>query len=96
MLTAIEHFHRDKGPWNQNGGYEYPIVLIATAVGLAGAGPGRLSLDVAFGSRRRGAAWAAFAVGAGSFGAYVVDRLAERNRPDPVRLPVTVPERAAA
>lgn len=96
MLTAIEHVHRDKGPWNQNGGYEYPVVLIATAVGLAGTGPGRFSLDAAIGLKWRGAAWAAFAIGGGSLGAYLVEQLAARNRPDPVRLPVSEPERAAA
>ncbi len=96
MLTAIERVHRAKGPWNQNGGYEYPAVLIGLVLALAEAGAGPVSADRVLGHGRRGAAWAALAFGGGSLGAYVVDRVAERNRPEPSRLHAAEPERAAA
>jgi putative oxidoreductase len=96
MLTAIERVHRDKGPWNQNGGYEYPAVLIGVALAIAEAGPGPVSLDRLLGHRHRGIAWAALAFGAGSFGAYAVDRIAQRNRPAPTQLRPAEQERAAA
>ncbi len=45
MLVAIVKVHAPKGLWSQNGGFEYPLVLIALmlAVGLIGAG--RYALD---------------------------------------------------
>ena len=96
MLTAIQRVHRDKGPWVQNGGYEYPAVLIGLALALTEAGPGPLALDRFVGRRHKGVAWAAFALGAGSLGAYAVDRIAARNLPEPTRLHAADQERAAA
>jgi predicted MFS family arabinose efflux permease len=52
-------------------------------------------LTACSGIATKGVAWAALAFGGGSLGAYVVDRVAERNRPEPTRLPVAA-ERAAA
>jgi putative oxidoreductase len=49
MLTAIATVHWRNGFWNSAGGYEYPLVIWATAVGLAATGPGRYSLDRAIG-----------------------------------------------
>lgn len=49
MLVAIVSVHWSKGYWLSNGGYEYNLVLIAAAVGVAAIGPGRFSLDRAFG-----------------------------------------------
>ena len=43
--------HVDKGFFNGNGGFEYPFVLGWSAAALALTGPGRLSLDHAFGHR---------------------------------------------
>lgn len=45
MVVAIAKVHGPKGFFNQNGGYEYNLVLIIAAVTLALAGPGRLSLE---------------------------------------------------
>lgn len=45
MLMAIARVHASKGPWVQNGGYEYPLVNVAVAVGVALAGPGAYALD---------------------------------------------------
>jgi putative oxidoreductase len=58
MLTAIRTVHSSKGPWVRNGGYEYPVVMLAALFELAGAGPGRLSLDAPFRRERRGTRWA--------------------------------------
>jgi putative oxidoreductase len=49
MLNAIGSVHWSKGFWNSNGGYEFPLVMLASAVGIAAVGPGRFSLDRALG-----------------------------------------------
>jgi putative oxidoreductase len=49
MLVAIWTVHRPKGFFNHAGGFEYNLVLIAVALGLAFMGPGRHSLDAALG-----------------------------------------------
>ncbi|MDA8409188.1 MAG: DoxX family protein [Treponema sp.] len=45
MLVAIVSAHKGKGLWNTNGGYEYPLLLIAGAIALALTGAGSISLD---------------------------------------------------
>ena len=49
MLVAILKVHAGKGFWNNQGGYEYNLVLsaLATVLGLVGAGA--FSLDALFG-----------------------------------------------
>jgi putative oxidoreductase len=69
MLTAIYRVHGKKGPWLNDGGYEYNLVLIAAALALAEVGPGGLSLDGALGRERSGSGWALAALGAGVLGA---------------------------
>lgn len=49
MLTAIITVHWHKGFWNSNGGIEFPLVNLATALGVALIGPGAYSLDAALG-----------------------------------------------
>jgi putative oxidoreductase len=44
MLVAIKTVHLAKGVWNTNGGYEYPLTLIAIAAVLAATGPGAYTL----------------------------------------------------
>ncbi|MBB6731415.1 DoxX family protein [Cohnella zeiphila] len=44
MLGAIK-VHAKNGLWVASNGMEYPLVLIAVAVGVALAGPGSYSLD---------------------------------------------------
>lgn len=44
MLVAIKTVHLSKGPWNSDGGYEYPLTLIAVALFLAANGPGAYTL----------------------------------------------------
>ena len=49
MATAIALVHWSKGFWNTKGGYEFPLLLFATAVALTATGPGRFSIDRAIG-----------------------------------------------
>lgn len=85
MATAIRKVHWANGVWNASGGYEYNLVLITALAALAEAGPGRLSLDHAFGIERRGTRWALGAVALGAAASYVTTelgrRMAEQQRP---------------
>jgi putative oxidoreductase len=49
MLIAIATVHWAKGFWVTAGGFEYNLAIIAAAIGIAAAGPGRFSLDRAAG-----------------------------------------------
>jgi putative oxidoreductase len=51
MVNAILVVHRKNGPWAQNGGYEYPLVVAVAAAGIALAGPGAFSVDALIGWR---------------------------------------------
>ena len=44
MTSATLSVHIDKGVWNQDGGYELPLVYAAAATAIA-FGPGRFSID---------------------------------------------------
>ncbi|GAA1575256.1 DoxX family protein [Actinomadura kijaniata] len=56
MLGALWYVHLDKGLFAAEGGYEFVLVLGATAVLLACTGAGRFSLDaLVFGGGRRAA-----------------------------------------
>ena len=74
MLTAIRNVHWDKGVWNQEGGYEYPAVMLATLFVLTEAGPGRLSIDAAMGRERRGTGWAIAALTAAALASDAIIR----------------------
>ena len=71
MLVATVSVHLQKGFFAQSGGYEYPLVLAATALALAFAGPGPLSLDRALGISWSGDAWGVAALAGGLFGGAV-------------------------
>jgi putative oxidoreductase len=45
VMVGTLAVHFDKGLWNTNGGYEFPMMLAATASALAFTGPGRFSMD---------------------------------------------------
>jgi len=45
MLTSIGAVHWRNGFWATNGGYEYNLLVWATAIALAATGPGRFSFD---------------------------------------------------
>ncbi|MEU8803171.1 DoxX family protein [Spirillospora sp. NPDC048819] len=52
MAGAFWFVHMDNGLFNRDGGYEYVLVLGATALLLAFAGAGRFSLDAFLWGRR--------------------------------------------
>jgi putative oxidoreductase len=66
MVTATITVHIDKGLWNQEGGFELPLVYATAAFALAAVGAGSWSLDAAFGVDVASAVWgiAALLVGA--------------------------------
>jgi putative oxidoreductase len=49
MVFAAIKVHAPKGFWNQGGGVEYPLVLVAILLAVGLAGSGRYSLDYLFG-----------------------------------------------
>ena len=80
MLTAIRTVHWERGVWSTKGGYEYPAVILAGLFALTGAGPGRLSLDAALGSKRRGLRWAIAELAAAVIGSSLVIRAGRQSR----------------
>lgn len=68
MLVAAVTVHSGKGFFLQTGGFEYTLILAAVAVGLAGTGPGALSLDHLLELPGGGSGWALFALLAGGAG----------------------------
>ena len=80
MLTAIRTVHWERGVWSTKGGYEYPAVVLAGLFALTGAGPGRLSLDAALGSKRRGLRWAIAELAAAVIGSSLVIRAGRQSR----------------
>jgi putative oxidoreductase len=68
MLVAIVSVHLPKGFWGSNGGYEFNLILIAIAAGLAFTGPGALSVDAAAGLPLAGPAWGILALVLGVLG----------------------------
>ena len=45
MLVAIATVHWKNGFFNSNGGYEFNLLIVATAIALAFTGPGTISID---------------------------------------------------
>jgi putative oxidoreductase len=78
MLTALRSVVWRDGIKMGTGGYE--VVLGVAALALADLGPGEWSVDALLGSERRGAAWAAAAVGAAAVGSTVAIELGKRQR----------------
>ncbi len=72
MIVAIVSVHWPKGFFSGNGGYEYNLLLIASAIALAFTGPGSLSLDNALRLFLSGNGWGFAAVIVGVLGAGVV------------------------
>ncbi len=80
MATAIEQVHLKNGPWVGDGGYEYPLVLMAVLFHLADEGPGPISLDRLFGKKRYGLGWAVAQLAAGVGGAMAIRAMALRRQ----------------
>jgi putative oxidoreductase len=68
MVAAVITVHWEKGFLNAEGGYEFNLTLTAAAFALAGAGPGKWSLDHALNIDWTGTSWALIALGAGVVG----------------------------
>jgi len=49
MINAIFAVHAENGAWNQNNGYEYPLVLIVAVAAIALADGGAAAIDGLFG-----------------------------------------------
>jgi putative oxidoreductase len=49
MIVAVMTVHIKNGFWASGGGYEYNLLIWTGAVAIAAIGPGRFSLDHAFG-----------------------------------------------
>lgn len=49
MITAVYLVHLARGFFNTAGGYEFNLLIAAAALALVATGPGRFSLDRAFG-----------------------------------------------
>jgi putative oxidoreductase len=88
MTNAILSVHIRKGFFNQNGGFEFPLTLGGTAIGLGIAGPGRFSMDSLIGWHLSGLAWGLAGAIAGVVVASLVyaskARPARMERPEPV------------
>jgi putative oxidoreductase len=69
MIVAIVSVHLDKGFFTHNGGYEFPLMIGAVALGIALTGPGKLSLDAMLGLSFSGTRWGLLSLAMGVFGA---------------------------
>jgi putative oxidoreductase len=88
MVVAIWTAHRAAGFWNGNGGYEFNLLILTAAVAIAATGPGRFSLDNAFGiaDNISGLWWGVGALAAGVLAAFGMLTLG-RRREAPVAQP---------
>ena len=57
MLVAAVSVHVQKGFFNTEGGFEYPLVLGTAGLSFAFTGPGAISLDGLFGLHLAGLGW---------------------------------------
>ncbi len=51
MIVAIVKVHWTKGLWNRDGGYEFPLTLLVTALTIGLSGPGAYTLNPQFFAR---------------------------------------------
>jgi len=65
MVNAIGSVHLRRGVWNTQGGFEYPLVMIASSLTLAFEGPGPVSIDRLLGWTDWGWPWALGALASG-------------------------------
>ena len=81
MLVAIVTVHLKNGFFATAGGYEYNVILAASALAIAFTGPGALSLDALLGVPDSGVIWGLGAAGIALAGA--AGQLAQRQRTSP-------------
>jgi putative oxidoreductase len=65
LITAIRHAHSGKGPWVTDGGYEYPLVLLAAIFAAS--------------EQRHGTGWALGQLAAGAVGSIAVAEYSRRQ-----------------
>jgi putative oxidoreductase len=63
MFVAIAIVHWRNGFFNVSGGYEFNLLIVAAAVGLAMTGPGEISIDHLAGWTLAGPVWGLGALG---------------------------------
>jgi putative oxidoreductase len=63
MFVAIATIHWSNGFFNSSGGYEFNLLIAATAIALAIIGPGEISIDRLAGWTLAGPAWGLAALG---------------------------------
>ena len=80
MMVAIATVHWSKGFWSGNGGFEFNLLIIAAATALAATGPGRFSLDHAFGwdDNLSGVWWGVGVLAAGALTTFLLLTLGRR------------------
>ena len=79
MFVAIATVHWRNGFFNLSGGYEFNLLIVATAIGLAMTGPGTISIDHLAGWTLAGPQWGLATLGISAVAAGSV--LAMRKRP---------------
>jgi len=63
MFVAIGAVHWRNGFFNSSGGYEFNLLIVAAAIGLAFTGPGEISIDHLAGWTLAGPTWGLAALG---------------------------------
>jgi putative oxidoreductase len=76
MFVAIATVHWRNGFFNTRGGYEFNLLIVATAIALANTGPGEISIDHLAGWTLAGPAWglAALVISAAAAGSVLALR----------------------
>jgi putative oxidoreductase len=92
MVNASVAAHAPRGLWNQNGGFELPLVMGSAALAIAFAGPGDWSVEYFLGLRLGGTGYGLFALLLGLCAAMMM--LTTRRRVL-AALPARAPRRAA-
>ena len=95
MVNVILAAHAQKGLWNTKGGFEFPLVLLASAAALAFTGAGDVSLDSAFDWRLSGGGWGVAAVAVGLLTGLVMVSM-RRTEPEPTAARTTVTGEASS
>jgi putative oxidoreductase len=92
MFVAIALTHWRNGFWNGAGGYEFNLLIVASATALAATGGARFSLDNAFGwaDNLSGLWWGVGVLAVGALAALFVSTLG--RRPEAPAMPETQEE----
>lgn len=83
MVVAVGSVHWKNGLWATKGGFEFNLVLWTVAIAVAASGPGRFSLDAAFGwvDNLAGVWWGVGVLVVSLLGGALVLALRERQLP---------------